>query len=446
VKHRRRLTVEALEDRWCPAITASFSNGLLTVTGTAVTNVTVKETAPAAIEIDDGSTVLYGSGGANPGFTSVNSIKLNLTAPNVVNVDLGGNTLAGNLSANLGNGANTMSVVNGTISGRLSVRGGTGADAVTLGSAGKTLAVSGETSVRLGGQTGDSLSVLGGVTLSHELETSAATVTLASASTVDELEAQAASVTLSAGSTVNHDVYVSGGSAGTTVDAEGKIGGYLVVVGGYYKGNQTMASSLTIGAAASVGGSVAFYNAYSNANPSKLTTAAGSSIGGNLYYNASGQGDTVVLGGSVGSSTKGGYVDLDMRNGTNTVTVQSTAVIAKKAEVEFGNGTNSLTFGGTVGQTGNTNTALFVTAGTGNNTVTLLGSTVVNGSATVNLGNKRGAGVNTLDLRDAATITGTLTANGGGNAQSTFKGSVQPNNHPTLAVTGFPIVQSGRNP
>jgi len=87
------------------------------------------------------------------------------------------------------------------------------------------------------------------------------------------------------------------------------------------------------------------------------------------------------------------------------------------------------------------NAALFVIGGNGGDTVTLHGSAVVNGSALVILG----SGVNTLDLRDNATITGTLTANGGSNAGSTFDGSVQPN-HTTLAVTGFPIVNSGPNP
>jgi hypothetical protein len=443
-RNRTDLTVESLEDRWCPAVTAAISHGVLSVLGTAATSLTVKETAPATVEIDDGATVLYGTGGTQgAAFTGVAGIKLNLTAPNTVTVDLGGNTLSRGLSAHLGNGTNALTVEDGTIAGRLSVRGGTGADVVTLGgtgTAGSTLTVAGRASVNLGGQTGDTVTVQGGTTVARNLEVSTDSFMLLSGGTVRDLEARAPSVTLSAGSTVTRDAIVSG-SAGLSVSAQGQVGADLVVFGGGRMGNSAGPSSLTLGATATVGGAVAFLNARSNANPSALTTAAGSTIGGSLFYVASGQGDQVTLGGSVGTGTFGGLVDLDMRNGNNTVSVESTAVVAKRVEVEFGNGDNSLTVAGTIGQTGGTRTALRVEAGTGNNSLTVLGTAVVNGNAKVELG----TGANTLDLRDAATVTGTLTADGGGNAASTFIGSTQPN-HPTLAVTGFPVLKSGANP
>jgi hypothetical protein len=410
MKYRRpvALAVEALEHRLCPSITATLHKGVLTVNGTATTSLVVKEIAAGSIEIDDGAKVLYGKGGANPGFTGVNSIKLDLTAPNKVNVDLGGNTLAGFLSAKLGNGTNSLNVLDGTVSGRVTITGGTGADAVTFGdSTGKTtLKVGRDTSVNLGGQTGDTLVVQTGVTISKELEASAAVVTISGGSTVGELEASAGMVTLKAGSTVTHEVEISGGNAGTVVDVEGKIGGELEVSANRKLGNQTVGSKLTIGATANIGGDVEFESARSNAKASTLTTAAGSVIGGNLEFRGTGQGDTVTIGGAVGTATHGGKVDLDLGAGNNQVTFSKSSVIARAVDVDFGNGNNTLIVAGTIGQAGSTKTVLDVSAGNGANTMTVMGTAVINGNTKVNVG----TGANTLDLRDKATFGGTVTA------------------------------------
>src|SRR5689334_14499377 len=126
-----RPSLEQLEDRWCPAVTASVKNSVLTVAGTPASStdtILVKETAANTFEVDDGSTVVAS------GLTAT-SVKLNLSgSTDIVSVDLEGNTLAGSLSANLGSTSTTLTVADDSISGRLTVSGrGTG-DAVTLGS------------------------------------------------------------------------------------------------------------------------------------------------------------------------------------------------------------------------------------------------------------------------------------------------------------------------
>jgi hypothetical protein len=392
--NRARPTIETLEDRWCPAVTASavtaaVNHGLLTVTGTATATLAVKETAPGAVEIDDGSQILYGAKGVNPGLTGVNGIRLNLTGANTVTVDLGGNTLAGNLTANLGDGTNALTVEDGTVAGNLAVHGSSGADAVTLGDgAGKTpLKVTHDTSLDLGGQAGD-------------------TVTLNKGSTLADLEAGTAGVTLAAGSTVSGQAVFFGDKAGISVAVGGKVGTNLLVFGGLWKGNQSGPSSLTVGAKAVIGGDLTFLNAWSNAHPSTLTTAAGSNIGGDLQYSATGLGDTVMLGGRVGTSGHGGLVDLQMRGGNTKVTFASGSLITGEAQVAFGRGNNSLSLAGTVGTGDDTHKALTITAGNGANQLDFLGAGKVNGGASVHLG----SGKNTLDLHGGFAISGPLTA------------------------------------
>jgi hypothetical protein len=373
-----RPAIEVLEDRWCPAITASLKNGLLTLTGTATGTLAVKETAQGTITISNGATV----------FAGVKSVSLKLTAPENVTVDLGGHSLA-NLTADLGNGTNALSILDGTITGGLAVHGGSGADAVTVGDGtGKTtLTVKHGTFIDLGGQAGDVL-------------------TLAQGSTVDNLITKAAGVTLDAGSTVRHEAIISGGPAGITVDAEGKVGGNLLVLGGWWQGNRSRSSSVTVGAKAVIGGDLSFLNAWFDAHPSTLTTATGSSIGGNLHYSGTGLGDTVTLGGTVGSGGHGGSVDLDLRGGNNKVTLASGSVISRHADIDFGNGNNSLSVAGTIGTGGQPHPVLTVHAGGGANEVDFQGTAKVNGAARVHLG----SGKNTLDLHDGFTLGGTLTA------------------------------------
>jgi hypothetical protein len=415
---RARPCLEQLEARWCPALTATVNNGILTVTGAAASpsdTITVKETVANTFEVDDNGTAV------SSGLSNVNSVRIALTgtAGHILDVDLGTFTLAGNLSVNLGGGTNTATVTDGTISGRLTVLGGSGTDAVTLGGTG-TLSVGKDTLIGFGAAGNDSLTLDSGVSLSGNLITE-----------------DANNLTLAKGSSVAKTLPILGGSAGNTIDVEGTVGQDLAVLNPFFGGNQQSSTALTLGAAASVGQDLVFINSpFGNGLGSQLTTKAGSKVGHDLVYLGSGQGDVVDLAGSIGNNAV-----LALWGGNNKATLESGASVAGHAAFLFGNGNNSLTVDGTVGTSGNTDTALLVLGGRGNDTVTLHGSATVNGNAQVLLS----SGVNTLDLRDGATITGTLTARGGGNAGSTFRGS-STKTHPTLNVTGFPITNGSPNP
>src|SRR4051812_26063559 len=108
---RTALVLEQLENRWCPAVTATLKSGILTVSGstTATLSVIQDSTTAGKIQVLDGVTPVAGSP-----FASVTNIRLSLTgADDTVAIDLGGKTLTGFISANLGAGANVLSVING---------------------------------------------------------------------------------------------------------------------------------------------------------------------------------------------------------------------------------------------------------------------------------------------------------------------------------------------
>ena len=117
---KNRLSLEALEDRWCPALTAALTSGVLTISGTADTGpiqITQDSTTAGTISVSDGGTAVTDSP-----FAGVTSIRLNLTeADDTVVVDLGGQTFFGPIVANLGVGANSLTVQNGSLDGDLSV-------------------------------------------------------------------------------------------------------------------------------------------------------------------------------------------------------------------------------------------------------------------------------------------------------------------------------------
>src|SRR4051794_26654557 len=103
MKSRTRLALESLEDRWCPALTATLAAGTLTITGTAADSIQITQdsTTAGTINVLDGSDAVSDSP-----FTGVTNIRLNLTkADDHVTIDLGGQTFSGDVAANLGGGA-----------------------------------------------------------------------------------------------------------------------------------------------------------------------------------------------------------------------------------------------------------------------------------------------------------------------------------------------------
>jgi len=391
MKSRTRLAIERLEDRWCPAVTATAKAGTLTLSGspTGTVQITQDSTTAGTFTVLDNGVAITGSP-----FTSVKNIKLNLGSANdTVAIDLGGKTLTGNVTANLGGGANTLTVVHGGVSGRLSVSAGDANDTVTLGSgtANDTLTLK-EADIALDGGI-DTLTVKSGVTISRYLDSYFVN-----------------NVTLQAGSSVRN-VFILGGTGGNTITAAGDITGDLAV-DAYFRSASTAGTTLTV--SGDVDGGVYF----DGSNQADSLTISGTVGKGVAAYTGGGN-DTVSITGAV---TRDIY--LDTGSGDDGVTINTTVgrsvaaytgggndtvsisgAVTRDLYLDTGAGDDTITINSSVG--GKTN----VSAGSGNDTLTL-GATAALAKASVI---SMGAGNDAVTLTAGASITSLLINGGTGN-------------------------------
>ena len=359
MKVRNRLTVEPLEDRWCPAVTATLRSGTLTISG-AADNGTIQvmqdATTAGTIQVLDGDSAVGGSP-----FTGVTNIRLNLTdADDDVTIDLGGQTLSGGILANLGAGANELTVVNGSVGGRLAVRSGDGDDTVTLGDGTDALALRDADIALYGGI--DAVTVSADVSITRTLATFY----------VNEWA-------LEEGGTANN-VYVRCGSGGNTVEVVGDVTGDLVID--------------------------AFFRSGSDAGTTANVTGE---VDGGVYFFGSDQDDTLNLAGDVGRG-----VVTHTYGGADKVSLGG--AVTRGLTLDTGAGDDQITLGGSVGGRG------LISAGAGNDTLTISATAQFLGSATVSLGSGNdavaldaAAGLVTLLLNGGTgtdTFTGTRTRTG----------------------------------
>jgi len=355
MKSAFRLAVERLEDRWCPALTATLRSGTLLISGSAdngAISIVQDSTTAGTINVTDGSTAVSGAP-----FTGVNNIRLNLTdADDKVTIDLGGQTLSGSVTASLGDGANDLSVVNGTIGGRLAVNAGNGDDTVTLGDGTKSLSVKDVSLGLFGGM--DTVDVKSAVDITRSLTT-----------------IYANDVTLDAGSTANN-INIFGGSAGNTVTVAGDVTGTLYVNSFFFFGSDA-GTSLTV--SGDVDGNLIFVG--SNQDDTLDVTG---SVGRSLAASTLGGADNVTVGGAVTNSLSldtgagddqvtlsnavGGRTFVSAGAGDDTLTISSGAKLGDNAVVSMGAGNDTVTLDDAA-----TFTNLFVNGGTG--TDTLIGTT-----------------------------------------------------------------------
>lgn len=331
MKQQTRLTVEALEHRWCPAITASLRSGTLTISGTAdngTLNIRQDTTTAGTIQVLDGDTAVTGSP-----FTGVRNIRLNLTAADdTVAVDLGGLTFTGSLAANLGNGANTLTVNNGGLGSRLSVRAGGGEDRVTLGNGTDDLTLRDVDLALFGGI--DNVTVSDGASITRALTTQYAN-----------------DVTLAAGSTTHH-VFLRGGTGGNTIEVAGDVTGDLRI-DTYFRTGSSDATSVNI--SGEVDGGVFF----SGSDQNDTFTLFGN-VGRGVHALTHGGADKVSLGGAVTGS-----LSLDTGTGDDQVTVSGT--VGERTSVSTGAGNDTFTLAATAQLTGRAS----VTLGAGTDTATV---------------------------------------------------------------------------
>jgi hypothetical protein len=331
MKHWTRLSVEHLESRWCPSLTAALRGTTLTISGTADNgsiSVVQDTTTAGTIRVLDGTTAVSGSP-----FTGVTNIRLNLTdADDRVKIDLGGQTLSGNVVANLGDGANDLTVVHGGVGGRLIVGAGEGDDAVTLGDGTADLSVR-DAFVNLDGGI-DTLTVKSGVDVSRSL----------SSAFVNEWA-------LDDGATAGN-VYVRGGSGGNTVTVAGDVTGNLVVDAFFRSGSS---AGTTVNVTGEVDGSVVFLGS----DMDDTFTVSGD-VGRSVAAATLGGADAVTVGGAVT-----GRLALDTGAGDDTIIVAS--AVGGRTAIAAGAGDDELTLAAAAKLTG----AAAVSMGAGADTVTV---------------------------------------------------------------------------
>lgn len=396
---RTRLSFQPLEDRTCPAVAASLAAGVLSVSGAVAAPgdaLTVQQTAAGTFQVEDGATVVAGGP-----FAGVTAVRLKLTgADDLVNIDLGGLAFAGGVSVNLAGGTNALTVRNGSIAQSLYVQAGhrgAGTDSVAL--AGVT--VGKDVSVDLDGGPSESLTATG-ATVTGNLTVSGASA-----------------VTLDAATHVGKSATVWESSSSNVVDVEGSVGRDLSVLAGCFSGNTAGTSSLTLGAAASVGRDLVFTAAWRNTFGDTLTLDAGSKVGRDVFFAGTNKNDVVTLGGEIDRN-----LTVLEGNGSDRATLAATAVVKGSAAFAFGNGNDTLDIEGHVGTAGNAGTALFVGMGRGTDDVTVGATAAVTGKARVVFG----PGADTFTLSDAAPVTAAWTVDGGGHG--TYHGM-----HPRALVT-----------
>jgi len=307
---RTQLTVEALEDRAVPAATASVVHGDLVIMGDpkAASHISITASDTNADKVADTFKVMDGTTtvGTFSGVTHDLVLRLG-KEDDAVTINLDGLSTPQGIQANLGGGTDSLSILNGTVKGALSVHGGAGSNAVTLGGT-AALTVNGDVTVFLDGSGKGSLELKGAATVKGDLLTD-----------------HVSSVQLDAGSSVGKNVFDHGGAGADTLSLAGKVGGDVVFFGGH----QVDTLNLT----GSVGGSVfAFLGAGND------VAKIGGTFGKNLVLDGGPGKDTLTLSGVVGGRTIvfGGP-------GDDVVTVAATAHLNKKAGIELGKGNDTFT-------------------------------------------------------------------------------------------------------
>ncbi len=357
-----RLRLETLEDRSVPAVTASVTNGSLIIKGdsAAASQLTITASDTNSDGVADTFQVVDGSTTVGTFSNVTRDVILRLSDnDDTVAIDLGGLSTPRGIQANLGDGANTLTIDNGTVKGSLSVLGGADTDTVTLGGT-AALTVNGSAAFDLGDAADDVL---------H----------LADATVNGNLAAYFANtVTLDAASTVGRSVYILGGTGGNTVTVDG-----------------------------SVQGNVIFASAFGTTAGNTFTLTG--TVDGNVAFYGSNQADTVNVSGSVGGSLLA-----FLAGGDDTADISGT--VTNSLSLDGGTGNDTMTLGGTVGE------RTFVNGGAGDDKLSITSSADLMGRATVNLGAGAdaitlddGAGITTLLINGGTgsdTFNGTKTRNG----------------------------------
>jgi hypothetical protein len=330
---RRRLrSLETLEQRLALTVGVELNNGLLSITGDADGPVAVlvgtqtfgTETALGVTVVDNGAPI--GTPVRLTELTSGVQVKLNGTgvgADDQVTIDLGDQTLR-HLNVDLGEGTNRLTIANGTISRSVSVRGGSGADTVTVAADAvldSTLMLSlgsGANSINIAGDVGtvlartneglDQLAIVAGAIVDHLF---AKLGNGENASIIEGIVARVANV--------------DGGNGDDNLTITGTVNNLVALLG---SGNNdvTITGDVTKTAAITT-----------RSNGTDNVTVTGD-VGGSLLVNLANGTNTLNVGGLVGGAI--GYLGTQ---GNDTVALASTGTVNGNVVLELGGGDNVVT-------------------------------------------------------------------------------------------------------
>jgi hypothetical protein len=460
-----RPNLTQLEERLTPALTVSFSAGTLTVTGTPTAGPTSAEglflsmPSPGVVQLQQkigaGPTVI------NYGTFAANTIRLNLTSYNTnINFDLNGNSFNGNLYYSLGRGDSDLTSVNpisiyssvlgGKVSGSVNISGGSGQEIYNIGQIGSSPALPSPVTIN-GNVTitapGSVLNPPFGLATGSHLFIDPSSTVFGNVSTMGVEAVDVGAIGFTGGRVGGSlTVNASGATLGANVELYGSVGGDVNVTGNASVGGG-FGDTVIVNSGAIVGGNMTAnlgdgVNLFQLLGASGEPVLPGGSIGGSLSVSMGNGPDVGIIPaneidllGTVGKSASfsmgnshnvlyfdpaavvGGNFSYTGGNGVNDLDGTTSlfagtsfqGTIGGNLLVNLGNGTNNLTFSGTVN-----GSTFSYTAGTGNNTLTLTnasaGGTGSNGFAlTVTLA---GGGNNTVAF-GTTTSVGRATINFG---------------------------------
>jgi len=360
ISQRRRLSIERLEARDCPTVYANVVAGNLNITAVNSTSLAVLQLDADSYQITENGTNVI----TRDGVTGSLFIKNVGWRGADVSIDFAGfGTVKTVSNSFLTTGANNLSIVNGTITGKLLVVGGIRADSVTLGDGLTSLDVNGHATVNLFAGGGDNLTVNDAVTFGSSLSTSL-------------IE----NVTLAAGSTVTQNAIFGAGLQGNTYNLEGAVNGSVWYTGGLGSDSFTTSATSTIGDDLNIallagtdtvdlGGAITDNLRISSAwFPGNKTVNLGGSVGNNAVVLLGFGSDTVNFTGSIANT-----LTLSTSFGNDTVTFDDASIVTT-ANVNLGPGNDTFNLGA----------AATVTNGTING---FIGSDTCNGTAAVSFPN-----------------------------------------------------------
>lgn len=320
MSYRESIRFEPLENRLCLSVSATVSDGDLVVSGDAAGAVEIVAVSAGAYRVTDNG-VLIADETTLSGVTDDIRIQLETSVADTndtVTVDLGGQAVD-RVYASLGGGDNTFEFSNGTAE-RLSYRGGSGADSVTLAAT-----IESRAQVALGAGDND------------------LTVTGAVGSLVVQGGSGADLVAIDESATISGGVIAKLGSGDNSLSLAGAVDGHLLVAARDGADTVTIADTATVGKsvklalgdgdnAVTVAGEIDGRLSYDGGDGNDAVTLSASAVVADDFFARLGDGDnTVTHAGNVGGDFR--VVSL---NENDTVDITDTAIIGGTTDIGLG--------------------------------------------------------------------------------------------------------------